>query len=193
MLISRADTYWDNMVKLWDMLIRCAVIRTGIKWLNYGITGYVDISCRRVPAHTHTNYGICWSVVPWHVAYWHNMFKLWDMLIRRTVTRTGIKRLNYGLCWSVVTRPWINAGGITNLIYLYCSADHNIQRYTLHNDLRNIYQSLYICLFVEGLWPSQTYRVTSGLLTISNLAQFEYNTKHANYIKHTNIIQKLVP
>ena len=50
-------------------------------------------------------------------------------------------------------------------------------------------------LFIEGLEPSQPHRVTSGLFTNSNLAQVEYNTKHAHYInvKHTNIIRKLVP
>ena len=47
----------------------------------------------------------------------------------------------------------------------------------------------FIYLFIE------LYRVTSGLFTNSNLAQVEYNAKHAHCIKinHTNIIRKLVP
>ena len=53
---------------------------------------------------------------------------------------------------------------------------------------------LLIYLSIEGLWPSQPHRVTSGLFTKSNLARVEYNTKHAHYIsvKHTHIFRKLV-
>ena len=42
---------------------------------------------------------------------------------------------------------------------------------------------LFIDLFIEGLQPSQPHRVTSGLLTSSNLTPVEYNTKHAQYIQ----------
>ena len=51
----------------------------------------------------------------------------------------------------------------------------------------------FICVFIQAC--SQPHRVTSGFSTSSNLAQVEYNTKHAHYIhvKHTNIIRKLVP
>ena len=51
-------------------------------------------------------------------------------------------------------------------------------------------------LFIEGIYPRQPHRVTSGLFTSSNLlTQVEYNTKHAYYISvnYINIIPKLFP
>ena len=52
-----------------------------------------------------------------------------------------------------------------------------------------------LLLFIEGLQPSQQHRLTSGLFTTSNLADVEYNTKHAHFtkVKHININRKLVP
>ena len=46
-------------------------------------------------------------------------------------------------------------------------------------------------LFIEGLWPRQPHRVTSGLFTRSNLTQIEYNATHAHHtnVKHINNIR----
>ena len=51
-------------------------------------------------------------------------------------------------------------------------------------------QRQFMYLFIEGLYPSQPHRVTSGLFTKYDLTQVKCNTKHAQYInvKHTNII-----
>ena len=54
---------------------------------------------------------------------------------------------------------------------------------------------LFSYLFIGGLQHSQLLRVPSGLFTSSTLTHIVHNRKHAHYmnIKHTNIIQKLVP
>ena len=52
----------------------------------------------------------------------------------------------------------------------------------------------YLCIYLR-LIAQSAHRVTSGIFTSSNLTQVKYNTTHAQYInvKHTNIIQKLIP
>ena len=52
-----------------------------------------------------------------------------------------------------------------------------------------------ISLFMYVFILLKAYRVNSGLFTQSNLSEVEYNTNNAHFtnVKHTNIIQKLVP
>ena len=67
--------------------------------------------------------------------------------------------------------------------------------FTTSNTFHRWRPGLFIYLFIEGLWPSQPHRVTSGLFTSSNLThwiQYKTCTLYSK-VKHINIIYKVSP